>query len=283
MFEIDWSGEAETLRSAADAEMQWNESVARSLVRSGDRLAVDIGCGGGGMAKALATALGGVGDDGEVVAIDHDEHVLAQARDNLKGLNARTAIGSLDDGPEPLRAAIGALADLVWAAHATHHAGDQQACVDSLAALLKPGGRLALAEGGLPTRNLPWDIGIGEPGLELRLDLANDKWYARMRAELPGSVPMPYGWQEALRRAGLRDVTSRTVLTERPTPLSDEDRAHVVTRLTRWVGRIRDTGFLSADDLGSWDQLLDEQGPHWLGRRTDLHALSASTIHIGTR
>lgn len=280
MFEIDWSAEAEVLRSAADAERQWNESVARSLIRVGDRLVVDVGCGGGGMARALATVLAG---DGEVVAIDHDEHVLAGARETLRGLDARTAIGSLDDGPEPLRAAIGAPADLVWAAHATHHAGDQQACVDSLAALLGPGGRLALAEGGLPTRNLPWDLGIGEPGLELRLELANDKWFARMRAELPGSVPMPYSWQEALRRAGLREVTSRTVLTERPTPLSDEDRVQVLTRLTRWVDRIRDTGFLSADDLGTLDQLLDERDPHWLGRRTDLTDLSASTIHLGIR
>ena len=277
MFEVDWSAEAAELRSAADAETLWNESVARSLLRPGDRLAVDVGCGGGGMAKALASA-----GTTEVVAIDHDEHVLAEARDNLRGLNARTAIGSLDDGPEPLRAAIGAPADLVWAAHSTHHAGDQQACVDSLAALLGPGGRLALAEGGLPTRNLPWDVGIGEPGLELRLDVANDRWFKRMREELPGSVRMPYGWPEALRRAGLSEVTSRTVLTERPTPLSDEDRAHVVTRLTRWVGRVRDTGFLSDDDLGTWDRLLDEDGPHWLGRRTDLTDLSARTIHVGT-
>jgi ubiquinone/menaquinone biosynthesis C-methylase UbiE len=278
VFEIDWSAQADLLRTAADLHSRWNESVAHSLVRPGDRVAVDIGCGGGGMARALATALP---DGGIVVAVDHDEDVLAQARDTLRDVRARCEIGSLDDGPDRLREVIGEPADLVWAAHAVHHAGDQQACVDTLAALLAPGGRLALAEGGLPTRTLPWDVGVGEPGLELRLDAANDRWFARMRAELPGSTRMPYGWPDALRQAGLGEVTSRTVLTEKPTPLSEADRTHVIARLTRWVERIRDTGFLTADDLGSWDQLFDEDGPHWLGRRTDLTDLTADTIHLG--
>lgn len=280
VFEIDWSEEADRLRTAADLQAEWNESVARSLVRPEDRVAVDIGTGGGGMARALATALP---DGGIVVAVDHSEDVLARARDTLRDVRARCEIGSLDDGPEQLREVVGEPADLVWAAHAVHHAGDQQACVDTLAALLAPGGRLALAEGGLPTRTLPWDLGIGEPGLELRLDAANDRWFARMRAELPGSTRMPYGWPDALRKAGLRDVTSRTVLTERPTPLSDDDKAHVIERMTRWVGRLRETDFLSEEDLDTWDQLFDEDGPHWLGRRTDLTDLGASTIHLGTK
>jgi SAM-dependent methyltransferase len=280
VFEIDWSAEADRLRTAADIQAEWNESVARSLVRPGDRVAVDIGTGGGGMARALATALP---EGGIVVAVDHSEDVLAKARDNLRDVRARCEIGSLDDGPDRLREVIREPADLVWAAHAVHHAGNQQACVDTLAALLAPDGRLALAEGGLPTRTLPWDLGIGEPGLELRMDAANDRWFARMRAELPGSTRMPYGWPDALRRAGLRDVTSRTVLTERPTPLSDDDKAHLIERLTRWIGRLRETGFLSEEDLGTWDQLFDEDGPHWLGRRTDLTDLSANTIHLGTR
>jgi SAM-dependent methyltransferase len=280
VFEIDWSAEAAHLRSAADVDAGWNDSVARSLVRKHDRVAVDIGCGGGGMAKALAAALP---EGGLVVAVDNDPDVLDQARDNLRGAPARCELGSLDDGPERLREVIGVPADLVWAAHAVHHAGDQQACVDTLAALLAPDGRLALAEGGLPTRNLPWDLGIGEPGLELRLDAANDRWFAAMRAELPGSVRMPYGWAEAMRRAGLGDVTSRTVLTERPTPLSDADRDHAIIRLARWVGRIHDTGFLSEEDLAAWDALFDDNSPQWLGLRTDLTDLSANTIHLGTR
>ncbi|HEU4947609.1 MAG TPA: class I SAM-dependent methyltransferase [Kribbella sp.] len=297
MIEIDWSAHAAQLRSSAADEAAWNESVAASLARPTDRLAMDVGCGGGGMAKALAAALPA---GSTVVAIDADPDVLAEARSYTGGA-VRCVLASLDDGPEPLRAAVGAPADLIWASASVHHAADQQAAVDALASLLTPGGRLALAEGGLPSRYLPWDVGIGEPGLELRLDLAQDRWFAAMRESLPGSVPMPYGWTDALTRAGLVGVTTRTVLTERPVPLSDEDRARVLTQLQHRVDRLRPSTedaeqghghghghggtpvelALPAEDLEIWEKLLDPDSPHFLGRRTDLSALSARSIHVG--
>ena len=144
-----------------------------------------------------------LGPGGLVVAADGNAEVLAEAGRRLAGVPARVelVVADLGDGVEPLRAH--GPADLVWASASVHHVGDQQAAVAALASLLGPGGRLALAEGGLPTRRLPWDVGVGEPGLEVRLEAAQDRWFARMRAALPGSVPMPYGWTEALRRAGL--------------------------------------------------------------------------------
>lgn len=275
LFDIEWSAQAGYLRGNADLDADWNSRVAGAVARDTDRLAVDIGCGGGGMAKALAAALP---DTAEVVAIDNDPEVLAQARENLAGA-ARCEIGSLDGGLDTLHEVIGAPADLVWSAHAVHHAGNQQTCVNTLAGLLAPGGRLALAEGGLPTRHLPWDTGLGEPGLEIRLDAANDRWFTRMRAQLPGSVRMPYGWSEALRRAGLVAVSTHTLLTEIPTPLGVPDRERIAARLTHWVNRLRPTGFITAEDLTTWDALLDPDGEHWLGLREDLTDLTARTIH----
>jgi hypothetical protein len=38
---------------------------------------------------------------------------------------------------------------------------------------------------------------------------------------------------------------------------------------------------LGAHDLAVWHQLLDPDSPHFLGRRTDLAALSARSIHLG--
>jgi hypothetical protein len=98
-------------------------------------------------------------------------------------------------------------------------------------------------------------------------------------------VPMPYGWLETLRRAGLSAVSTRTLLIERPTPLGPDDRERVAHRLAHFVERLRPaddpTAFLSADDLAVWDQLLDRSGPHWLGHREDLTDLSARSIHVG--
>ncbi|HZX03071.1 class I SAM-dependent methyltransferase [Kribbella sp.] len=289
MIEIDWAGEAGRLRASAEGETDWNAAVAGTLVRDGDQVLADVGCGGGGMAKALAEARPGT----TVVAIDADPDVLEQAREHTAGL-VRCELASMDDGAEPLRQAIGAPADLIWASASVHHAADQQAAVDALASLLSPGGRLALAEGGLPARHLPWDLGLGEPGLELRLDLAQDRWFKVMRDSLPGSVPMPYGWTEALTRAGLVDVTTRSVLSETPAPLPRGRLDGVVnafrTRIERLTGGghghghghvVPDAEWLSPEDVGAWRQLLDPEGPYFLGRRTDLAVLSVRSVHIG--
>ncbi|GAB2575959.1 methyltransferase domain-containing protein [Kribbella endophytica] len=300
MTEIDWAAHAEHLRKSATDEAGWNALVAAELVHPTDRLIVDVGCGGGGMAKALALAV----PEATVVALDADEEVLQQAREHTAGL-VRCELVSMDDGPDPLRAAIGAPADLIWASASVHHAADQQAAVSALASLLGPGGRLALAEGGLPTRMLPWDLGLGEPGLELRLDAVQDRWFAAMRDGIPGAVPMPYGWTDTLQRAGLTSVTTRTILTEKPVPLSDTDRDQVIEQLRHRVARLDpdaepaghghghghghadptstapEMPTLDADDLAVWHQLLDPESPHFLGRRTDLASVSARSIHLG--
>jgi SAM-dependent methyltransferase len=220
--------------------------------------------------------------------VDAEPELLATVRERLaarSGPRARVELVTADlgEGVGPVRAALSGPADLVWASASVHHVGDQQAAVDALAGLLGAGGRLALAEDGLPARHLPWDLGIGEPGLELRLDAANERWFARMRSELPGSVRMPYGWTQALRRAGLTGVTTRTTLREQPAPLSESDRQRVAERFGRWVDRVRPTGLLDPADLAAWDRLRDPEDPAWLGHRTDLFRLTARSVHLGAR
>ena len=295
MVEIDWAEHAGRLRATAEGEADWNRMVASFLVRDGDKVAVDVGCGGGGMAKALAEALP---TGATVVAIDADPDVLEQARQHTAGA-VRCELASMDDGAEPLRKAIDAQANLIWASGSVHHAGDQQAAVNALASLLAPGGRLALAEGGLPSRSLPWELGVGEPGLELRLDAAQDRWFKAMRDSLPGSVPMPYGWTDALTRAGLADVTTRSILTETAPPLTPDRLDDLISQFRIRVERLSpeaahaghghghghlppaDAEWLTPDDLAAWQQLLDPDDPHYLGRRTDLAVLSVRSIHLG--
>src|SRR5829696_1875501 len=279
-YEVDWAAQVGYLRDAAAQEQDWYAAAAAVLVRPGDRVAMDVGCGGGGMAAALAAALG---TDGFVVAADHAPALLTDAGERLAGAPGRVelVLADLGESVEALRAH--APADVVWASASVHHVGDQQAAVTALAGLLAPGGRLALAEGGLPARRLPWDLGVGEPGLEVRLEAAQDRWFARMRAELPGSVPMPYGWTTALRRAGLVDVTSRTMLLERPVPLSEADRTRVLDSLGHRVEWLRPTGLVDPADLAAWDRLLDPEDTAYLGRRDDLYSVEARTVHVGSQ
>jgi SAM-dependent methyltransferase len=281
-FHIHWEDFAPRLAVAADVDAGWYAAVAAGLVGAGDRLAVDVGCGGAGMAVALARAL----PAGRVLAVDADRAVLDAARANLPPdgpVPVDLLLADLDGDLSAVSAALGGPADVVWASASVHHAGDQQRAVDALAALLGPGGRLALAGGGLPTRCLPWDLGVGRPGLEQRLDEAQGRWFGQMRERLPGSVRMPYGWPGALRRAGLTPAPTRTWLLEASTPLSTVDRSRVVGELAFRVQRLRPADLLDDDDLRAWDRLLDEGDPAWLGARDDLYRLTARSVHVGFR
>jgi SAM-dependent methyltransferase len=283
-YEVDWASKAERLAEAARDEVDWYAALAGELVQGPGVTAVDVGCGGGGMTAALATVLD---PSSLVVAVDATPDLLKAAEANLSAIaaaaRARVTFVQADlvEGVAGLRKALDRPADLVWASASVHHLGDQQAAVGALASLLAPGGRLALAEGGLRPRHLPWDLGIGAPGLEMRLDVAQDRWFARMRTELPGSTPMPYGWTEALRRAGLLRVTTRSTLIERAAPLDDGDRGRVLDVLAHRVDRLHPTGLLDLDDLAIWGNLLDPQGPDWLGHRNDLYWIEARSVHIG--
>jgi SAM-dependent methyltransferase len=280
-YQVRWGEHAQHLVDAASENAQWYASVAAHLVGPDDRLAIDVGCGGAGMAAALAGVLSG----GRVLAVDGDQEVLDAARANLPptGVPVDFVRADLDGDLSDVAAALGAPADVAWASASVHHAGDQQRAVDTLATLLGPGGRLALAEGGLPLRSLPWDLGVGSPGLEQRLDAAQERWFVQMREHLPGSVRMPYGWTQALRRAGFTTAYTRSWLQETPTPLSTQDRDRVVHELAHKVQRLRPTGLVEPEDLSAWDRLLDESDPAWLGNREDLYRLTARSVHVGTK
>ncbi|GIJ71885.1 class I SAM-dependent methyltransferase [Virgisporangium ochraceum] len=273
-FEVDWTEAADRLASAARTDADWYRSVAAVLVTPGDRVAVDVGCGGGGMAAVLAAAIGA---QGRVVGVDGAADVLDRARAMAAG-TVEFVEADLHHGMAPLRDVVPDGADVVWASASVHHLGDQQAAVDELAALLRPGGRLALAEGGLTARHLPYDVGVGEPGLEGRLQAANEAWFNGMRARLPGSVRMPYGWSAALRRAGLTSVTSRSWLLE-PAP----DPTAITDKFAHRVPRLHELGLLTDADAATWRTLLDPSAPEWLGTRDDLFHVEARTVHWGTR
>ncbi|HEX4703752.1 MAG TPA: class I SAM-dependent methyltransferase [Pseudonocardiaceae bacterium] len=172
-------------------------------------------------------------------------------------------------------------ADLVWASNVAHHVPDQRAAVATLVGLLAPGGCLALAEGGLSMRCLPWDIGVGEPGLQDRLIAAHGAWFHRMRTEMAGAVRMPVGWNQVLTEAGLSGVTAFSYLVDVPAPLSDAGRAAVVSWLA-WMTRAT-ADLLDPADVVALNRLLDPADPAYVGLRDDVFMLKASTVYRGWR
>src|SRR5687767_1177183 len=88
-YVVDWATVADRLTGAAHDDRSWYESVAATLLRPGDSRAADIGCGGGGMTIALATALG---PNGRVLAVDGSAEVLDAARATVRGALSSTGV-----------------------------------------------------------------------------------------------------------------------------------------------------------------------------------------------
>ncbi|MGW4398759.1 methyltransferase domain-containing protein [Amycolatopsis nivea] len=193
-------------------------------------------------------------------------------------VEVRTVIADLADHalPDLLPAA-----DLVWASRVVHHLPDQQAAISTLTAVARTGGVVALAEGGLSFSCLPWDLGLGRPGLEDRLQAAQAEWFVGMREGIDGAVPMPYGWPLALERAGLADVSSFSALVDHPAPGPDGLADYVHHHLSRLATHGAEQ--LSDEDRATLASLLDPDSAHYLGHRRDLFLLGARTVHHGRR
>jgi SAM-dependent methyltransferase len=284
---IDWTSRLMAMQRADEVDAEFNRSVAARLIDSlapggSPPVVVDIGCGAGGMGVAFATVLATRGG-GRVVLADAVGELLEAAVERTRGVADELVqvdgvqVDAADDGlPDVLPAA-----DLMWASRVVHHLPDQQQAIDRLARLLAPGGWLALAEGGLATRCLPWDLGIGEPGLGDRLTAARDSWFAGMRRDMSGSVRLPVGWAKALTAAGLTDTYSFSFLVDHPAPAPEPVRQSVVD----WLGWMSGVGEdeLSESDRQVVQRLLDPSDEAYVGARDDVFTLSASTVHLGRR
>ncbi|MFE5513580.1 class I SAM-dependent methyltransferase [Streptomyces sp. NPDC056529] len=277
---LDWNLLAPLLERQAEVASPAYADAAAWLgtlaPAQGVRRVLDVGSGPGVVTAVLAEAFPAA----DTVAVDGTPELLerARARAEARGLGARvsTLHAELPEG-------IGSLgrADVIWAGNSLHHLGDQGAALKEFAELLNPGGLMVLVEGGLPTRHLPWHIGMGRPGLEARFDAANADWFGEMRAELPDSKDEPDDWRALLAGAGLTPSGTRTFLTDLPAPVSPVVRELAVAHYER----LRE-GFgarLDPDDKATLDRLLDPADALSLHQRTDLFHLTARTVHTARK
>ncbi|MFC7754537.1 class I SAM-dependent methyltransferase [Tsukamurella soli] len=272
--DLDWNSMADRLTTEGEALLPFVTAAAQDIAaRVTPRRILDVGAGPGVAACVLAQRF----PDAEVVAVDGSAELLRRAGERADRIGVRLTTrvaefpGDFAELPE---------ADLIWTSHVLHHVGDQAAAVAALAKRLRRGGVLAVAEGGLPTRFLPRDIGFGRPGIESRIDAATTIWFARMRAELPHAATVVEDWPAMLSAAGLAGAGSRSFLVDRPAPLAPEYRGFVRGQFERAAEALADD--LDADDRATLGRLTGE-GPGTVDTRPDVYLLTARTVHTATR
>ena len=279
---VDWGARLPVMRRADALDAEAHDGVAARLIADlpDQPTVVDAGCGTGGMSAALAARLGSR-SGGVLILVDATEELLAEAETTATAaagpqVRIETVVADVVGGH------LGELvppADLIWASAMVHHLPDQQAGLNELARRLSRGGLLAVAEGGLETQCLPRDLGVGEPGLEHRLLAARSDWFGELRAGMEGAVSMPYGWNIALGKSGLADVSSFSYLTDHPAPSSEAVRGFVVDRLG-WLAGVAGER-ISQADLYTVRQLIDPADPAYAGARDDVFLLGTRTVHYG--
>lgn len=267
---LDWAArgaelvtEGELTAPMVDQALSW---VASRV--PGARDVLDVGSGPGVAACTFALLL----PPARVICVDSAAPLLDLARERAGRLGVAdrltTRLVSLPAGLTDLPQA-----DIVWVSGVIHHLPDPVAALRAAGALVRPGGLLAVREGGLPIRFLP---DSAAPGLLPRLEAASEDLIPAGRH--PAGIVAHHGsWPDLLRAAGLRPAGSKSFLLDLPAPLSQEARDWLLARLVKLREFAGEQ--VSDADAATVSRLLDPEGPDGLLRRSDVYLLTASTIH----
>lgn len=270
-------------RNASNAQAGLYASIAafwephdREMLRSlgmkrGTRV-LDLGCGRGDHLLLFAEMLGG----GPAVTgfdLRRDSLDFAAARLKERGWPGRAVLRQGDLYRLPF--AAGSF-DLVWSSHVFHGLPDVVKAADAVHSVLSAGGRFALRENRVTATLLPPDIGVGETGLETRLNEAFDRWLQRDRAT---RGRYPHGWLHLLREAGFSQVTARSFLHQVTAPFNAAQREY----LHYWLERKQEIEGIKPTDRDLVRRITDRDSEQYFLRRDDLHYVSVSTIYSGTK
>jgi SAM-dependent methyltransferase len=231
---------------------------------------LDAGCGRGDHLLLMAPLV----SDGELSGLDRDGVSLALARDRLTERGWLNRV-RLDRGDLYEMEYAANSFDLVWSSHVFHGLSDLPGAAARVRDVLRSGGRFVLRENRITTRLLPDDLGIGEPGLESRLNFAFEAWLRKDRAQ---RGPYPGGWLRLLREAGFEEAHARSFLYQLQPPFSEGQKAY----LRQWLDRKRQIEGVSEQDRNTIVALTDPRKPEFFLQRNDLYFTTVSTIYIGT-
>ena len=261
----DYSRKLQLFNAFAEPELR---AVIASVGLSPGMRILDAGCGTG---EALPWLLDAVKPSGHVVGIDMAAAHMDAAR-RYASANIEVLQGDLLTAP-----LAPASVDFIWCVNTINHLHDPVAGVKTLAALLRPGGRIALGQSALlPDMFFAWDSRLERVTNEAVRQYYRDRYHLGER-DL-ASVRAVLG---VLRRAQLRSVTARTVMIERVSPVNAATEAYLVEAIFRdtWGERLRP--YLSGADYAELERLCDPRDLKYALKRPDFHFLQSFTLAMG--
>ncbi len=116
--------------------------ILRAYIRPGN-VVLDIGCGSGFFARAMARM---VGDAGRVIAVDLQEEMLRRVQESAKKEGLLPRIRLHTARADTLDLSARGCADFALAFYVVHEVPDAERLLQEIAALLVPGGRLLVVE-----------------------------------------------------------------------------------------------------------------------------------------
>jgi ubiquinone/menaquinone biosynthesis C-methylase UbiE len=251
----------------AHAQREIRQLMATLELRPGMRI-LDAGCGTG---EALGWFQEAVGTAGTVVGVDLSAAHVSAARGRVL---PQTEILQCDLMSAPFAPAS---FDLVWCLNTINHLADRTRAAVHLASLLKPGGRIVLAQSSLlPDMYFAWDSRLERLTNEAVRQYYRDR-YGLSELDLT-AVRSIVG---VLRQAQLRHVTARTFMIERVSPVGPADEAYLCEAIFRdtWGERLR--SYLPEEDFAALGRLCDSRHPQFALRRPDFHFLQSFTLAVG--
>ncbi|MEP7035058.1 MAG: methyltransferase domain-containing protein [Actinomycetota bacterium] len=200
----------------------------------------DVGCGPGAVSVVLAEV---VGRTGMVRAVDRDPQALSLARDAATKAGLSNIVFSEGSATATGLAAGGA--DVVMLRHVlAHNGGHEQAIVDHLATLVRPGGSVYLVD--IDQTAMRWRPSEGTEAMTEMTDR-----YQQFHSGLGNDLSVGLRLGELLERAGLEQVDHRGRYTiMRPTP---------GMRPPLWAAReqMLAAGVIDEDDIARWQAQLE--------------------------